>query len=129
MDCLLYGMQETNSKEDSLDTNLKLHSWRPSTNCKMWRIGEQTLNLTTHVKEFNEGRKHQKEVLGIQRWGGSSASNSMCLALHTSPTNEAFMYASLLTIGKILSLRRRTPFKSLFLEIRDYEEHGEIESP
>ena len=63
MDYLLCSMQETNSKEDSVDTVPKLHSWRPSNNCKMWNTREQTLNLTIYVRELDRGRKHKKEVL------------------------------------------------------------------
>jgi hypothetical protein len=52
----------------------------------------------------------------------------MCITFHISLVIKEILRAFLFTVGEILSLRLRTPFKSLLLERRDYEEHGEIES-
>jgi hypothetical protein len=64
--CLLCSMQETNSKGDNVDAVSNIQGQRPSDNCKLWRRREQTLNLTTHVKELDGGKKHQIEVVAYK---------------------------------------------------------------
>ena len=65
-ECLLYSTQETSSKRDNIDAVSNVHGQRPSDNCKLWRRREQTLNLTTHVKELDGGKKHQIEVVAYK---------------------------------------------------------------
>jgi hypothetical protein len=47
-----------------------------------------------------------------------------CITFHTNSANEAFIYTPLPTAS-----RPKTTSKLLLSKRRDYEEHGEVESP
>ena len=71
-----------------------------------------SLNPITYVKELNGGRNYQKEVVAYK------AGRLLCIRLifQISLANEVFLCAPLPMTWKILSLRPKTPFKSLLLK-------------